>query len=181
MGLEVQEIAADYTDLITADQYQEYLRYDGTDQSNILPVMLESAIRTAEMYCNASFGDKTYTVFKDNIESGKKFRLPFPSIREVTEVVSVDSDGTETVITTGFATLGLDKKYMIFDTSGMYMITYTAGNETPSNTPSQVKEAICQILSENWERRDDIVTGTIVAVVGRNSAVKLAPYRVNIL
>lgn len=180
--LQVKELSADYTNLITQDDYQQFMRDDDTTQSNVIAIMVESAIRQAEAICNASFGTKTYAVYKDGVKGGEKLYLPFAPVRSITEVAKVNQNtGAETVITTGFATFGMDRKWMVFDADGIYKITYATGYATPANVDKRVKEAILQILSENWERRDQILVGTIRTIVPQNAAIKLGPFRNNIL
>ena len=181
MAVQVQEVSADYTDMISEAEYQEFLRYDGSDQDNVLPIMLESAIRQAEQYCNASFGNKEYIALFDNAEGGRRYYLPFGKIRAVNTVYSIDSDNVATEITTGFTVYGLDRKYIVFISAGMYRVEYTAGNATPSDVDKAVKAAILQILSESWERRDEVLVGESLAMIPRPAATKLSPYRLNIL
>lgn len=180
--LQVKELSADYTNLITQADYQQFMRDDDTTQANVIAIMVESAIRQAEAICNASFGTKTYTMYRDTIKGGKKIYLPFAPVRSINEVAKVDpKTGAETVITTGFATFGLDRKYMVFNVDGIYKVTYATGYATPASADPRVKEAILQILSENWERRDQILVGTIRTIVPQHAAIKLGPFRNNIL
>jgi hypothetical protein len=184
MTIQVTESAADYTGLIAEADYQEFIRYNGTDQSTIMPQLVESAIRQAEAYCNTTFGNKTFVVYFENAESGCVYSLPHGPIQDVTEVAKLTkSDGAvpdEDAITTGFY-LGPNKDSISFNIFGSYKVTYTAGIATPANVNKQVKEAILHILSENFDNRDEVVLGESVAKLPRNSKVLLAPFRKRIL
>lgn len=181
MSIQVDELTADYTGLISDAEREEYQRYNGTDQVNILPVLIESAIRQAEGYCNASFGNKTFDCLIEAI-GGRMYPLPFAPILAVSAVVRVDADGTETAITlnSGYTVLGLSRKYLIFSGTGMYKVSYSAGNAIPANVNPQVKNGILTILSECFENREDATSDPVVAL-SRNSRVKLAPFRNKIL
>ena len=192
MALEVVENSADYTGMITEAEYQEYLRFDGSDQSEVINTFIESAIREAEAYCNASFGNKSFTVHYNQVTTGKALYLPFAPILNVTSVKRIKSDGTETelVLNSDYYLQGLKRKYITIVsqtestntyTTPSYLVSYSAGNITPSNTNAKIKEAILQIMSDNFENRDDIMVGSSVVKLGRTSMSKLAPYRNNVL
>jgi len=181
MAVQVEEVSADYTNFLSDAQIEQYLRFDGADQSAVLPLLTESAIRQAEAYCNATFGNKTIIALFSDACYGKTYYLPFAPIRSISEVASVDVDGVETVITTGFKTGGLTRKFIEFDSDGVYKITYTAGVADPSTQNSAVKEAVLTILSENFENRTEVLAGESITDMPRNSKVKLAPFRNNIL
>jgi len=157
--MRVIEVTADYTNLIASTDYQEFLRYDGSDQSNIVPGLVESAIRQAEAYCNATFGDKTYEVYFDDVCAGKWYRLPYgpiQSVDAVSELTAVDGDvPTASAITTGF-NISPTKDEIKFHLTGDYKVEYTAGIATPANVNEQVKEAILKILSENFDDRESV-------------------------
>lgn len=184
MTLKVNEKSADYTGMISGEDYQEYIRYDGDDQSTILPLLIETSIRAAESYCNASFGTKTYEVYFNDVVGGCGYELPFGNIRSVTEVAELtDVDGdvpSETVITSGFK-LSADSEYIIFNSPGSYKVSYSSGLADPSTINKHIKHGILLILSENFENREEVVLGQSVAKLPRNSKVILAPFRNKIL
>ena len=78
--IQIQEQSADYTNLITDALFQEWLRFDGSDQNEVKTMLIESAIRMAEQYCNATFGNKTYKALYSNVCHGKKYFPPFGKI-----------------------------------------------------------------------------------------------------
>jgi uncharacterized phiE125 gp8 family phage protein len=182
MSLQVEEITADYTNMIVEADYQEYIRYDGTDQAALMPILIESAIRQAEAYCNATFGLKTYEALFSNVISGCNIYLPFAPILSVESVSVVDLEGAETllVLNTGYYIQGLSRKYLILTGITSYssiLVKYTSGIATPANVNKTVKEGILTILSENFENREDGIIGEGVSKLPRNSKVKLAPFR----
>lgn len=179
--VQVQELTADYTGILSDNQIEQFLRYDGTDQSDILPLLIESASRQAEDYCNATFGNKTFSALFSEASCDKGYYLPFSPIREVTEVTLIASDGSESVITSGFNVFGLTQKWIEFSSDGMYKVTYSAGTATPANQKATIKEAILTILSENFENRTEVLIGASVTPLPRNSKILLAPFRNNIM
>ena len=170
--------------MITEADYQEYLRYDGTDQATVLPLMVESAIRQAESYCGASFGLKTYKIQKTDFNIACDIYLPFAPILSVSSVSIISQDGTVTPLVLGadYRVGGLDRKYitLLYNSVGINSILeveYSAGTASPPNVNSQVKECILTILSENFENRMEGLDGGNISKMPRNSVVKLAPFR----
>jgi uncharacterized phiE125 gp8 family phage protein len=187
MSLQVQELTADYTGIITTADYQEYIRYDGTDQAAIMPTLIESAIRQAEAYCNASFGLKTYIIQKQDYNIACDIYLPYAPILSVTGVKIIAQDGTETALDEGldYVLGGLNRKYIsllggFIGLNSVLQVEYSAGTATPANINTQIKEGILTILSENFENRMEGLEGGAVGKMPRNSKVKLAPFRNNI-
>ena len=190
MAIQVEEISADYTGMIVEADYQEYIRYDGTDQATIMPTLVESAIRQAEAYCNATFGDKQYIYQRSEFEPNCAYYLPYAPIRTVDSVKVQNQDGSYTSLTEGtdYVVRGITRKYIILTYNvqitgsipQILEIEYKAGNATPANVNLQVKEAILQIMSENFENRMEGVVGESVAMLPRTSCVKLAPFRNNV-
>jgi len=181
MSIQVQELTADYTGLITDAERQEFQRYEGTDQDVILPVLIESAIRQAEGYCNATFGTKTFDCLIDAV-AGRRYPLPYAPILAVSAVVSLDIEETETaeVLNTGYYLGGLARKYISFSGNGLYKVSYSAGIAVPANVNVQVKNGILVILSECFEEREEATSEPVVKL-SRNSKVILAPFRNKIL
>lgn len=179
MAIQVEILTEDFTGLISQSEYEEYLRFDGTDQDNVLPFMVVSAIKMAEHFCNASFGNKTIKYQNDSVIAGLKYWLPFPKINSITSVklngVAL-SEGTDYVIG------GLENKYLIFINGGtgfnhdIFEVEYSAGYLTPADVNGGIKEGILGILSENFEHRQDSIDGS-VHILPRNSRVKLQPYK----
>ena len=187
MALQVQEVTADYTGMINEADYQEYLRYDGTDQATILPLMVESAIRQAERYCTASFGLKTYKMQKTDYNISCDIYLPFAPILSVTSASIIAQDGSSTalVVGTDYIVGGLNRKYIsllsgLVSLNSILEVEYSAGTATPANVNPQVKEGILTILSENFESRMEGLEGSSIAKMPRSSVVKLAPFRNNV-
>tara|TARA_R110002020_G_scaffold231553_2_gene442746 strand:+ start:7198 stop:7761 length:564 start_codon:yes stop_codon:yes gene_type:complete len=186
MALQVEELTADYTGMINEADYQEYIRYDGTDQSTILPIMVESAIRQAESYCNASFGLKTYKLQKTDYNIACDIYLPFAPILSVSgvNVISEDGNTTALVLGTDYRVGGLNRKYIsllsgLVSLNSIVEVEYTAGTAIPANINPQIKEGILTILSENFENRMEGLEGSVSKML-RNSKVKLAPFRNNV-
>lgn len=187
MALQVQELTADYAGMITEADYQEYLRYDGTDQATILPTMVESAIRQAEAYCNASFGLKTYKIQKQDYNISCDIYLPYAPILAVSSVSIISIDGTVTALVDGtdYILGGLNRKYIslisgLFNVNSILEVEYSAGTAIPANINGQIKEGILTILSENFENRMNASEGGNIGKMPLNSKVKLEPFRNNI-
>ena len=186
MAVQVEEQTADYTGMITETDYQEYLRFDGTDQDAILPTLVNSAIRQAEAYCNATFGLKTYEALFEMDDCKHTLYLPFAPILSVESAAYVALDGTETNLTlnTDYYIRGLSKKYLIINKpyySGSILVKYTAGNAVPANVNPLVKREMLKILDESFEIRGNSIIAASVALVPQSSKVGLALFRNNVL
>ena len=190
--VQVEELTYDYTALISDDLFQEWLRYDGTDQATVKPVLLEAAIRSAEDYCNAAFGTKTFAAQFDNVCVGKKYFLPYGNIVSVDAAVRVDGYGNEVALTlnTDYFVNGLKDKFIRipterYSTGGndfiAYKFTYTSGYADPADVNASIKQAILQIAAENFENREDSVLGESVSVFPDSSRIKLNPFRKRVL
>lgn len=182
MAIQTEELTADFTGIINEADYQEYIRYEGTDQATILPVLVESAIRQAEAFCSRSFGNKTFKYLNDRICYSIKYYLPFAPIRDVTSVNSVAKDGTETLLVenTDYYIGGLGRKYIVFNSANYgvsYSVEYSAGLLDPSTIHPNAKEGILKILSEDFENRMDGLSGESISKMSRNSSVLLAPFK----
>ena len=186
MSLQVEEQTADYTGMITEIDYQEYIRFDGTDQDAILPMLVESSIRQAEAYCNSTFGLKTFKALFEVDECKHTLNLPFAPILSVESVYYVDLEGVESLLTlnTDYYIRGLGRKYLILNTArygGSILVNYTAGNATPANVNPQVKKGILTILSEAFEVRGNSIIAASVSIVSQNSKVELSHFRNNVI
>lgn len=187
MSIQVEELTADYTGMILEADYQEYIRFDGTDQNTIMPMLIESAIRQAEAYCNASFGAKTYEYQRQVFTSGCAYYLPYAPIRTVSDVKIIAANGTTTALSEGVDYIigGLKRKYItllnvsVSSINSVLSVEYSSGNADPANVNLQVKEGILKILSENFENRMEGIEGGRIGIskTPRNSKVILAPFR----
>ena len=193
MSVQISETSADYTGLISDSVFEEWLRFDGSDQDNIKTIIIEGAIREAEAFCQRTFGDKTLVVLYDNIERGKRYYLPLSPVRTVSEVLRIDGDGTETELTEGtdFYIQGITAKWITFvkqnytlSVNGVlptYKITYTAGNADPSDVPNDIKRLILHDVAEHFENREDNIVDGSVTVLSNNSKKLLKKYRTRVL
>lgn len=180
MSVQIEVLTEDYTGIISEAEYQEYLRFDGTDQDNVLPLMVTSAINMAEHHCNATIGNKTFKYQNDKVCQGLKYWLPYPKVNAIT---SVTLNGNALTEDTHYTVGGLKNKYIIFNTGGeingreLFEVEYSAGYTNALDVPKGIKEAVLGILSENFENRQDGVMGSNVSIMPRNSIVMLAPYK----
>jgi uncharacterized phiE125 gp8 family phage protein len=193
MSLQISETSADYTGLISDTVFQEWLRFDGSDQDNIKTIIIEGAIREAEAFCQRTFGDKTLVVLYDCIERYKKYYLPLAPVRSVSEVLKIDADGTETTLVNGtdYYIQGITGKWITFvkknyTTSGStvpptYKITYTAGNADPSTVPNDIKRLILHDVAEHFENREENIIDGSATILQNNSKKLLQKYRTRVL
>ena len=187
MRVQVEKVSADYTGLVDLPTLKEFIRFDGTDQDTVLPVLVEQGIKLAEDWCNRSFGNKRYIAqFLGITPTDCSMRIPFGPIRDVISVKRIAADGTVTnlVENTDYYIIGLTSKrlivtnfnYSVASPQYTYEIEYNAGPLDPSTTDAAVKGAIFKIISDSFENRENSITMTINNLP-QDAMVSLANYR----
>ena len=81
---------------ITVDELKDFARIDGTDEDTLITAFIKAARIQTENYLNRALITQTVTVSMDFWPS-TRLELPFPSMQSVTEVRTLEEDGTATV------------------------------------------------------------------------------------
>lgn len=189
MRTQTKIVSNDYTGLIPLADAKEYLRFDGTDQDVILPVLINASIKLAEAYTQQSFGNKNIIVEFIGLETLERVKLPLGYHRTVNSVSRVDEDGTETVLTLNddYTVTGLNQKFIRIlsatfstvnvDSTPSYRVDYDAGPAVPATVDDGVKNAIYKILSDSFDNRENSITGMSVADLSQDAKLMLNDFR----
>jgi uncharacterized phiE125 gp8 family phage protein len=161
---------------ISLTEAKEYARIDSTFEDTLI----SSLIKVARLNCEAFMGKaiirKTVTV--ESFTFPYQWQLPYGpliSATDVTKVVNIDQNNVETALQYQL-NVGLFPKIAI--TSGpqsfKFKMVYTAGFK---NVPEDIKLAVKMMVNTMYERREDVIIGTIVAEMPLGVKALLMPYK----
>ena len=145
---------APVTEPVTLAEAKEYARIDGTLEDTLIT----SLIKVARLHCEAFTGKaiirKTVTI--ESFSFPYQWQMPYgplASANDVTKVVTIDQNGTETALNYQ-VNIGLFPKIAITsgDQSFKFKMVYTAGFTT---VPDDIKLAIKMMVNTMYERRED--------------------------
>jgi hypothetical protein len=139
---------------ISLTEAKEYARIDSTFEDTLI----SSLIKVARLHCEAFTGKaiirKTITI--ESFTFPYQWQLPYgplSSATDITKVVNIDQNGTETPLNYQ-VNVGLFPKIAI--TSGpqslKFKMVYTAGF---TNVPEDIKLAVKMMVNTMYERRED--------------------------
>jgi len=139
---------------ISLTEAKEYARIDSTFEDTLI----SSLIKVARLHCEAFTGKaiirKTITI--ESFTYPYQWQLPYgplSSATDITKVVNIDQNGTETPLNYQ-VNVGLFPKIAI--TSGpqsfKFKMIYTAGF---TNVPEDIKLAVKMMVNTMYERRED--------------------------
>lgn len=167
---------APVTEPITLEEAKEYARIDGSAEDALITALIKMARLHCESFCGKSLVPKTVTI--TSFAFPYQFQMPYgPVLAEnnVTKVVTLDQNGTETNLNYQ-VNVGLYPKLMILggNQSYKFKMVYTAGFTT---VPEDIKLAMKMLVNTLYERREDVIIGTIVADFPLGVKALLMPYK----
>lgn len=167
---------APVTEPITLAEAKEYARIDGSAEDALITALIKMARLHCESFCGKSLVPKTVTI--TSFAFPYQFQMPYgPVLAEnnVTKVVTLDQNGTETNLNYQ-VNVGLYPKLMILggNQSYKFKMVYTAGFTT---VPEDIKLAMKMLVNTLYERREDVIIGTIVADFPLGVKALLMPYK----
>lgn len=161
---------------ITLAEAKEYARIDGNAEDATINLLIKMARRHAEAFCGKSLVPKTVTI--TSFAFPYQFQMPYGPLtadNNVTKVVTLDQAGAETALTYQ-VNKGLYPKIQILggNQSFKFKMIYTAGFTT---VPDDIKLALLMLVNTLYERREDVVVGSIVAEFPLGVKALLMPYK----
>lgn len=167
---------APVTEPVTLQEAKDYARIDGSTEDTLIT----SLIKMARLHCEAFMGKaiirKTVTI--DSFTFPYQWQIPYGPINsaaDITKVVTIDENDVETSLNYK-ANIGIFPKITI--TSGdqgyKFRMVYTAGF---TSVPEDIKLAIKMMVNTLYERREDVIVGTIVADFPLGVKALLMPYK----
>ena len=161
---------------VTLAEAKEYARIDGTTEDTLIT----SLIKMARIYCESYIGKCIVlkTIEINSFTFPYQFQMPYgPLLNElnVTKCVTLDENGVETPLNYE-VNAGLFPKLFILGGSQSYKfkLVYIAGF---GEVPEDIKLAIKMLVNTLYERREDVVVGSIVADFPIGVKALLMPYK----
>lgn len=161
-----KQIAKANSDIITLDDLKLYLKIDQDEEDDILTVMLNAAIKTAEKLTNIDLLETTYENYRDTLNGDLTLRRgKFNSLSKIELLVDgvyeeVDAADYEVIDNEVFGEV-VDNG--ITDNSDIshkaVKITFKTGfSATGSLVPDDLRTAIMQHVASMYENRGDFDT-----------------------
>jgi hypothetical protein len=161
---------------ITLAEAKEYARIDGSAEDALITALIKMARIHSESFTGKSLVPKTITI--TSFSFPYQFQMPYGPLNaenNVTKVVTLDQNGAETNLNYQ-VNPGLYPKMMILGGNQSYKFKtiYTAGFTT---VPEDIKLAMKMLVNTLYERREDVIIGTIVADFPLGVKALLMPYK----
>lgn len=176
-GYSVDPVAiAPIVEPVTLQEAKDYARIDGLTEDTLITSLIKMARIHCESFTGKSLIPKTVTV--TSFTFPYQFQLPYgPLTNEanISKCVTIDQNNVETNLDYEVNT-GLFPKIFILGGAQSYKfkLVYTAGFTT---VPEDIKLAIKMMVNTLYERREDVVVGTIVADFPLGVKALLMPYK----
>lgn len=195
----------DTAPVVSLNELKSYIKVDFSADDALIPLLVEAATCACEKWTGLYFRRKrvewayTAPVYRFNAYNAPydclPTRLPYGPNQEIITVTRVDSDGTETELTTdqytqsgySFLSLTTERSSSIStygQSRGYLKVEYKAGYHQEDADPLLVypldqdaKQAIALLTAELYENRQISTTGTIVATLDVTHKTLLSPYR----
>lgn len=168
-----------------------HLRYEGTDDNDLITALIKAARRHAESFTRRQLITATWQLIMDGFPSGSLIEVPRPPLQSVTSITYTDADGdTQPVsaddydVDTKNQPGRIEPSYgnswpSTRDEMNTVTVTYKAGyGDAATDVPEDIVAAV-KLLVANWyEHREPVVVGTIAAELPLSVKNLLWPYRV---
>ena len=169
-------VIAPVVEPITLAEAKEYAKIDGSAEDTLITSLIKMARLHCESFTGKCLVPKTVTV--TSFTYPYQFQMPYgPLLAEnnITKCVTIDQNDVETALNFEVNT-GLYPKLFILGgaQSFKFKLVYTAGFTT---VPEDIKLAIKMLVNTLYERREDVIIGTIVADFPLGVKALLMPYK----
>lgn len=176
-GYSVDPVAiAPIVEPVTLQEAKDYAKIDASIEDTLITSLIKMARIHCESFTGKSLIPKTVTV--TSFTFPYQFQLPYgPLTNEanISKCVTIDQNNVETNLDYEVNT-GLFPKIFILGGAQSYKfkLVYTAGFTT---VPEDIKLAIKMMVNTLYERREDVVVGSIVADFPLGVKALLMPYK----
>lgn len=182
---------------VTLAEAQEHCRVDSRSEDAFLTRAIQTAREHVESETNRALITQTWDWTLDAFPRATCIEVPRPNLLSVTSISYVDTDGatqtwssSEYRVATpagpkaqpGRIELGYQQTYPATRSIiGAVTIRYVAGYHATAatavtNCPASLKSAILLLVGEMYERRTEVIVGTISTPVALTCARLIAPY-----
>ena len=164
---------------ISQDEARNQLRLDvGFDEDKITSLISISRSHV-EGYCNRFFTEQTVLIVFDSGFSGVTLKLPYPDLKTINSIKTVDASGAETVIDDTQYTFNADlqRVYFVSPVGSDVCVMVEVDTGAPVEFEG-AKAAMLMYMSDLYELRTESLVGASIA---NNPAAinQMFPYRVN--
>lgn len=175
-GYSVELSTGAVTEPVTLQEAKDYARIDGFTEDALITSLIKMARIHCESYTGKSIVLKTVTI--KSFTYPYMFQMPYgPLTNElnITKCVTIDENNVETPLNYQ-VNAGLFPKISILGGAQSYKfkLVYTTGF---TSVPEDIKLAILMLVNTLYERREDVVVGTIVADFPLGVKALLMPYK----
>jgi uncharacterized phiE125 gp8 family phage protein len=148
-GMEVQTKTDTGREPVNVEEVKSYIGLSGTEKDGELNLIIAAAREAVERKYGISLKAKTYEVYVR--EPGSYVDIPHPPTESVSEVVSIDSEGTETALTlnTDFYLWG-NKELKMELTDRSYPVKFEAVSGPDAITAGQ-KFALIKLCKQMYD------------------------------
>lgn len=175
------------TEPVTTAEAKTHLRVTGTDDDTYIGTLITAARQYVETFLNRALITQTWEWRLDGFSLWTLI-VPMAPLISVTSIQYIDGEGTtQTLATTEYTVDAKSEPARIAPAYGKYWpatryemnavtITFTAGYGAASAVPFQIKQAILLVIGHLYERREETITGTIIAEIPLGVQALLMPY-----
>jgi uncharacterized phiE125 gp8 family phage protein len=188
-NLQIRTVTDLATEPVTLAEAKAWCKVTGTEDEDILTMLITSCRQALEEYTASSFAEKTIHATWIKPPEDMEFELPYGPHISVDKVYRIDAEGTETELTvnTDYWVYG-DQDFVLkinkyWSTKGTYAsnsyrVEYTAGygDDNTETLPTKLKECILKEIVTQYDLRENIgISGS--TELTNNSRREAGPYR----
>jgi uncharacterized phiE125 gp8 family phage protein len=176
------------TDIVSLEEAKNWCKITGSQDDNVIEMLLTSAREALEKYTASTFAQKTIYATWIEIPDDWILELPYGPVISVDKVYSIDDEGTEVLQT-------VNSDYYVYgDTEAVIKVSqfwstgervhrsirveYKAGygDTLTEALPERLREAILKEVATQYKFRDNLSEVSTVLLSNESKALA-APYR----
>lgn len=178
-------ISQSATEPILLSEAKDYLRIDGTQDDDMVGIMVQAARQMVENKTWVSVIPATYHMTFDKDEVQEIMRINKYPIRSIEAIYYKDADGvTQTLSVQDYEVdllsnpvrIRIKTMPNIGDYLNAFWIEFEAGFEFPYQIPKPIIQAMKLIMGHLNENRQDVVVGSSIAKMPMGSEYLIEPY-----
>lgn len=179
---------------VSVDELRHHSRIDVVDDLTYLAALIQASRQWIEQYLGRQLITATWTMTLDDFPGDGTIEVPRPPLLAVSSVKYYDADRVQQTLAVASynvhtfvgpeAPMGLIELASgyswptVYSGEGSVQIAFSAGYGAAAAVPMQIKQAILMHAGELYERREQVVVGTISTPVAITVERLLWPLRV---
>lgn len=183
-------VTAPTTEPLTLAEAKAHLRVLFPDDDDYITTLITAARSMAENVCSRSFITTAWRLTLDTFPCDDTIIVPQPPLQSVTSITYYDSENNSQTLAASAYNVDIYREPgRIVRSFGSYWpatyprpnavtVLFSAGyGAAASNVPTPIIQAIKIMVSQWYENREPVVTGTIATEIPMSADYLLAPYR----